>query len=52
MQKSPSPVNVSSTFTTFSSGVGMVISFGLKAEQVKLKLLHVFMPEGEVSRAT
>jgi hypothetical protein len=42
MQKSPFPVNVSSTFTTFNSKVEKVISFGLKAEQVKLEVLTCF----------
>jgi len=43
MQKSPSPVNVSSTFTTFNIEVEIVISFGLEAEQVILKVLYVFI---------
>jgi len=43
MQKSPSPVNVSSAFTTFNIEVGLVISFGLEAEQVILKVLYVFI---------
>jgi hypothetical protein len=43
MQKSPFPVNVSSAFATLNSEVGIVISFGLKAQQVKLKVLHIFI---------
>jgi len=43
MQKSPSPVNVSSAFTTFNTEVGVVTSFGLKAQQVMLKMLYVFI---------
>ena len=43
MQKSPFPVNVSSAFATLDSEVGIVISFGLKAQQVKLKVLHIFI---------
>jgi len=40
MQKSPSPVNVSSAFTTFNIEVGIAISFGHKAEQVILRVLY------------
>jgi len=43
MQKSRSPVNVSSAFTTFNIEVEIVISFFLEVEQVILKVLHVFI---------